>query len=133
MIEVTCAIIVDGDGKVLVAQRSASMKLPLKMEFPGGKVEPGETPEAGLLREIKEELNLDVEIIAGMPATVHAYPDISIKLMPYVCRITGGSISLKEHAAYVWLVPGELIEQDWAEADIPVLHHYLSYLSLNNY
>jgi 8-oxo-dGTP diphosphatase len=127
MIEVACAVIIRDDGRVLVTQRSSQMKLPLKMEFPGGKIEPGETAEACLIREIFEELEVDIAVVAMLPANEHDYPDFSIRLHPFVCRITGGSILLKEHAAYFWLGENELIDQDWAAADIPVVRNYLDY------
>ncbi|WP_316841838.1 (deoxy)nucleoside triphosphate pyrophosphohydrolase [Pedobacter gandavensis] len=126
MIEVCCAIIVNEEGRVLVTQRSARMSMPLKMEFPGGKIEPGESPEACLIREIKEELDLSIEIIAPRPASQHQYPAFSILLLPFICRIVGGTILLKEHAAYAWMEPSELLNCDWAEADIPIVHQYLN-------
>ncbi|WP_316752361.1 (deoxy)nucleoside triphosphate pyrophosphohydrolase [Pedobacter gandavensis] len=126
MIEVCCAIIVDEDGLVLVTQRSTSMSMPLKMEFPGGKIEPGESPEECLIREIKEELDLDVQIIAPRPAAPWHYPNFSILLLPFVCRITGGTIVLKEHAAYAWMAPSDLLNCDWAEADVPIVQQYLN-------
>lgn len=132
MIAVTCAVIVNEEGKVLVAQRSMMMKLPLKMEFPGGKIEAGETAEACLIREIKEELGVDIAIVSEMPANEHRYPEFSIRLIPYVCRVTGGSVVLREHAAYIWQVPDKLMDMDWAEADIPVVQHYLKHLGLKN-
>jgi len=126
MIEVACAIIVNPDGQVLVTQRSAVMKLPLKMEFPGGKVEKGETSSACLIREIKEELNLDIRVIFEMPANEHIYPDFNIRLIPFVCEITGGVIVLREHAGYCWLNVEELSDLDWAAADIPVMKNYIN-------
>lgn len=125
MLEVSCAIIINADQRVLVTQRSATMKLPYKIEFPGGKVEPGETPSQCLIREIKEELNLDVKPIFELPSNIHHYPDMVIKLIPFICEITGGNIQLKEHASYMWLQPKELEHLDWAEADIPIVKHYV--------
>jgi 8-oxo-dGTP diphosphatase len=125
MIDVACAIIVNPRGQVLVTQRSTTMKLPLKMEFPGGKVEKGETLSACLIREIKEELNLDIRVIFEMPANEHVYPDFKIRLIPFVCEITGGVIVLKEHADYCWLDANELPDLDWAAADIPVMKNYI--------
>ena len=130
MIEVTCAIIINKDGQVLVTQRSAEMKLPLKMEFPGGKIEAGETAEQCLIREIKEELNLDIEIIQDMPANVHSYPDFSIKLMPFICRISAGTIVLKEHASWYWMEAVRLPGLDWAAADVPVMENYLKAIGM---
>lgn len=126
MIEVTCAVIVRDDGKVLVTQRSAEMKLPLKMEFPGGKIEPGETARVCVVREVFEELQIDIAVVSQLPANEHHYADFSIKLIPFVCKITKGSVVLKEHAAYSWLHKNELMDLDWAAADIPVVRNYLS-------
>jgi 8-oxo-dGTP diphosphatase len=129
MINVTCAIIVDDTKNVLVTQRSALMKLPLKIEFPGGKIEEGETPSECLVREIKEELNLDIKILFEMPANIHHYVEFSINLIPFVCKVIGGSIELREHASYQWLNSSELLDQDWAEADVPIVENYLSALN----
>jgi len=126
MIDVACAIIVTAEKQVLVTQRSSDMKLPLKIEFPGGKVEAAEMPIACIVREIKEELNLDIQPVFEMQPHVHSYPDITIRLIPFVCRVIGGEIKLREHLTYAWLAPEELMDLDWAEADIPVLKRYLT-------
>ncbi|XHR94458.1 (deoxy)nucleoside triphosphate pyrophosphohydrolase [Mucilaginibacter sp. UC70_90] len=123
MIKVTCAIIVNAGGLVFAAQRSATMSLPLKWEFPGGKIEPGETAEACLIREIKEELHVDVEIVSSLPANTHQYPNVTIQLIPFVCRITSGQIVLKEHFDFKWLHKDELLALDWAEADVAVVEY----------
>ena len=122
---VTCAIILNPKNQILVTQRSSTMHLPLKWEFPGGKIEANETPEACLVREIKEELNIDIEIIEGLNANDHQYPDKFIRLMPFICRQTGGEIILKEHAEYKWLDRKDLLDLDWAEADVEVVREYL--------
>lgn len=122
---VTCAIILNPKNQILVTQRSSTMHLPLKWEFPGGKIEANETPEACLVREIKEELNIDIEIIEGLNANDHQYPDKFIRLMPFICRQTGGEIILKEHADYKWLDRKDLLDLDWAEADVEVVREYL--------
>jgi len=125
---VTCAII-ENDGKVLCAQRSESMHLPLKWEFPGGKVEDGEDPEDCLKREIIEELGIEISIIERLPSTIHRYPGrISFELIPFLCRLVGGELYIREHRQVKWLEKSELSEIDWAEADIPILGHFL-----NNY
>lgn len=120
MIQVTCAIIEHGD-KVLICQRSETMKLPLKWEFPGGKIEPFETKEQCIVREIKEELNLSVEVLRPLAEVTHRYPDFSINLMPFVCRLLGGNLKLKEHKQAIWVDKSDLKNYDWADADVPVV------------
>jgi 8-oxo-dGTP diphosphatase len=129
VIDVTCALIIDKHGSVLAAQRSSQMSLPLKWELPGGKIEPNETPQQCLTREIKEELNIDIEIVNSLPSNTHNYPTITIKLIPFICKHIKGEIELKEHAQYKWLNTNELLDLDWADADIPVLNHYLNSLN----
>ena len=126
MINVTCAIIEQAD-KVLCAQRSEQMNHPLKWEFPGGKQEAGETLETCLVREIQEELGLVIVIREKLPASRHQYHNAKeICLHPFICTVQTGEILLKEHKQIAWLKPHELQALDWAEADIPILHHYLS-------
>ncbi|KAA5545791.1 (deoxy)nucleoside triphosphate pyrophosphohydrolase [Adhaeribacter rhizoryzae] len=126
MIEVTCAII-EKDDKVLCAQRSELMKLPLKWEFPGGKLETGETLEDCLIREIKEELGVEISIKMKLPPNIYAYDNSKeICLYPFICTIQSGAIFLKEHKQVIWLKLNELEILNWAEADIPILNHYIS-------
>ena len=124
-IRVTCAII-ECEGRVLVVQRSEIMNLPLKWEFPGGKIENGEQEEACIVREIKEELNLDIVLLNKLTTTLFDYPNMSIELIPFVTKQVGGQIKLMEHADYKYLEKDELLNLDWAEADIPVIKEYLN-------
>jgi len=124
MIDVTCAIIIEGN-KILVTQRSEKMSLPLKWEFPGGKIEENETAENCILREIKEELNLDIEIITRLESKSFNYPSFSINLIPFISKYLSGVIYLNEHKDFKWLTKEELILLDWAPADIPILHEFL--------
>ena len=126
MIQVSCAIIVNSIGKVLVTQRSALMPLPLKWEFPGGKIEDNETAEECLIREIKEELNIEIEITGSLSPNDHQYPDKLIRLIPFICRHKDVEIVLKEHADYKWLDVKDLLDLDWAEADVPIVKRYLN-------
>lgn len=128
MVNVSCAIILDGSGRVLVTRRSANMPLPFKWEFPGGKVEPGETPESCLVREIHEELDVEIEVLEQREPNIHNYGTKSIRLIPFTCRIISGEIHLKEHEAYRWLEPGGLSDLDWAEADVPIVKDFLKCL-----
>ena len=126
-LHVTCAII-EQDGCVLAAQRSRSMAMPLKWEFPGGKIKPGETPEHCLCREIAEELAVKVAVHHALAEKTHAYPEFTIILYPFVCSIISGAITLREHAAVTWLRREDLASLDWAEADRPVLATYLQFV-----
>lgn len=125
LIHVSCAII-EKEGLVLVTRRGPQMSHPGKWEFPGGKLNSGETPEQCLVREIQEELALGIEITRQLRPSTHDYPNLSVTLYPFICTITGGEILLHEHSAFAWLTPSQLATLDWAEADIPVLHHYLA-------
>lgn len=124
-IHVACAII-ERDGLVLAAQRGRSMNMPLKWEFPGGKIEPGESPQACLHRELQEEMGVAVDIVAELEQHRHHYPHFTITLYPFVCRIAAGNICLYEHEAVKWMMPHRLDELDWADADGPVIASYLT-------
>ena len=101
------------------------MSLPLKWEFPGGKIDQGESPEDCLRREIAEEMNIHVLVGSSLPPSTHNYSAFSITLYPFICSIESGDIALAEHSAIAWLVPEQLHALDWAEADIPVVESYL--------
>ncbi len=124
-LHVTCAII-ERDGLILAAQRSADMNMPLKWEFPGGKIDSGETPEECLRREILEEMGIRIRVEESLPSSTHQYPALKVTLYPFICSIESGEIILHEHSAISWLSPSELHTLDWAEADLPVIAAYLS-------
>lgn len=124
-VQVACAII-ESAGKVFVAQRSAKMVLPLKWEFPGGKLEDGEMPADCLRREIAEELGVSVRVGIGLKPSTHRYETAIITLHPFICEIESGAITLHEHSDSIWLERGLLHQLDWAEADLPVLAEYLA-------
>ena len=121
---VTCAII-ENENRVLVVQRSKKMKLPLKWEFPGGKIEAGESEQECLKREIKEELNIEIQIIKKLTPSSYHYPEISIELIPFIAKQTGGELKLNEHSDYKYCERKELLNLDWAEADVPIVKEYL--------
>lgn len=129
-IEVSCAII-EADGLVLIAQRSESMSMPLKWEFPGGKFHAGESPEDCLRRELIEELSIEVEVLIPLPPASYDYPGFSITLFPFICKVVSGEMRLHEHSAIRWVLPEELCRVDLAEADMPVVASYLSNLGLS--
>ncbi|PZV79593.1 8-oxo-dGTP diphosphatase [Algoriphagus aquaeductus] len=121
IIPVTCAIIIH-QGKVLLAQRSEVMDLPGKWEFPGGKVEMGEDPKACLIREIGEELGIQILIKTELTPVDFDYPTKKIRLIPFVADWTGGEIILAEHAQVGWYDQNQLFLLDLAPADIPIVH-----------
>jgi 8-oxo-dGTP diphosphatase len=124
-IGVACAII-SIDQRYLVVQRSNSMNLPLKWEFPGGKIEPNETEEECIKREIKEELNIEISLVKRLSSTFFEYPSIAIELIPYLANYESGKINLKEHKQYKLLSKEELSSLDWAEADLPIVKEILT-------
>lgn len=129
IIDVICAVIIDGD-KVLVAQRSNNMSLPLKWEFPGGKLHSGETEEECVLRELKEELNIDIKIIARFAVSKFEYGSDTINLISFISTHESGQIQLSEHQRVEWKKRSDLADLDWAPADIPIVHklicsHYI--------
>ncbi len=130
IIKVICAIIKKNDS-VLVVQRSETMNLPLVWEFPGGKLEQMESERECIIREIKEELNLDIEPLVRLESHIFHYTTLSIELIPYIARTTGGEIKLTEHRDFLYLSVDELINLNWAEADIPIVHDYIKYAAGN--
>jgi 8-oxo-dGTP diphosphatase len=125
MIRVTCAII-EIRNKVLVVQRSDKMKMPLKWEFPGGKIEINESEEDCIKREIKEELNIEIGTVCRLAPSVFHYPAISIQLIPFISKYLNGVIKLREHSQYLWLEKKDLLDLDWAEADLPIVKEYIN-------
>jgi 8-oxo-dGTP diphosphatase len=124
-LHVACAII-EQNGTVLAAQRSASTTLPLKWEFPGGKIETGETPKECLTRELQEELGISVVIADALTPTTHSYPDFAVTLYPFICQQAGGSMTMYEHHALTWVEPQQMPGLDWAAADLPIIREYLA-------
>ena len=121
-IEVAAAIIFREE-KVLCVQRPENAKeyISLKWEFPGGKVEVGESREKALVREIREELSVDMEGSEFLMTVEHTYPDFHLTMHVYKGVVTNGEITLNEHIALKWLSVDELDQLDWAEADVAVV------------
>ena len=120
---VVVAAIIRYENKILCMQRNTSKHayLSYKYEFPGGKVEVGETHEAALKREIKEELELDIVLDKEFITVEHEYPDFKLTMYSWLCTAPGLEFTLKEHVAFQWLPVEELRSLDWAAADIPIV------------
>lgn len=109
------------DGLVLCARRGPGGATGGMWEFPGGKIEPGETPEAALEREIVEELGCRVRVGAEVTTTTHAYDELAVTLTTYWCELLDASPSTSEHEELRWLSPDELDSLAWAPADVPAV------------
>ncbi len=125
-IPVVCAVIEDGAGRLLVAQRPPDKHLGMKWEFAGGKVEEGEAPEAAIAREIREELGCEIVITRSLSRFTYDYQTVLIEMIPFVCTLAPGSPAPRahEHVALQWHIVSELRGIDLAPADWPVLDAY---------
>jgi 8-oxo-dGTP diphosphatase len=132
MIDVTCAIIRNEEDEVLIVQRGSKTDHPFKWEFPGGKVSAGETPEECIIREIEEELAMEIVIVAKLPHVEHDYGFREIRLIPFICDTLEELPFLAEHIAYRWVQPHELASVDFSEADIGVAKNYLEQAGSEN-
>jgi len=126
MIEVVCGIVEHADGRRLACLRPPGKHLGGQWEFPGGKVEPGETPDQALIRELREELGIEVEVGPALRSVEWNYPGGSIRLSPFLCRILGGTPQPIEHEEIRWCGAEALRALPWAAADVPVLEELLA-------
>ncbi len=120
-VHVVGAVIENEHNEILCALRSPNMVLANLWEFPGGKIEQGETPEQCLIREIDEELGCTIEVHELVEDVVHEYPTFIVHLLTYRASLTAGQPIAREHAELKWVPRQELEALEWAPADVPTI------------
>ena len=115
------AAVIEKDGKILIARRKRDDSQAGKWEVPGGKLKPGETPEACLNRELREELGIETEVGAFFCSSRFVSPHMAVELLVYRTSYVSGKIALHEHDRVEWVAPEALREADFSEADKPVV------------
>ncbi len=130
LVLVAAVALIDADGRVLLAKRPEGKSLAGLWEFPGGKVEPGERPEQALIRELKEELGIDVEASCLAPLTFasHAYEDFHLLMPLYVCRRWKGLVQAMERQELKWVFAKDLKNYPMPPADLPLIPHLMELL-----
>lgn len=121
-VEVVAAVI-QFDEKILCVQRGENKYdyISRKYEFPGGKIEEGETRKETIIREIKEELNMDIAVGEELTTVEYEYRDFCLTMHSFFCKCTDPTVLLTEHIDYKWLPISELGNLDWAAADVPIV------------
>ena len=130
LVLVAACALVDADGRVLIAQRPAGRPMAGLWEFPGGKIEASERPEQSLIRELKEELGIDVreDCLAPLTFASHAYPDFHLLMPLYVCRRWAGIAVAQEGQKLAWVRPNRLRDYEMPPADVPLIAHLTTLL-----
>ena len=123
LVLVAACALVDADGRILICKRPQGKQLAGLWEFPGGKVESGETPEECLIRELNEELGVNVTAacLAPFVFTSHAYESFHLLMPLYLCRRWDGFVSAREHEALAWVRPEKLSDYPMPPADVPLV------------
>jgi 8-oxo-dGTP diphosphatase len=122
---VTAGVVIR-EGRVLVARRKAGSHLGGLWEFPGGKLEPGESPEECLARELREELGISVRVGRVLETVYHRYPEKNVLLLFYACQITGGEPQALDAANVAWVRRAELSDLEWVPADVTFVERLAS-------
>jgi len=119
--QIVTAAVMEKDGKILIARRCRGDHLAHKWELPGGKLEPNETPEECLQRELREELGIETAIGDWVASSDYEYSHMKIRLMVYRVRHVSGAITVRDHEAIAWVSRDELAHFDFSEADKPII------------
>jgi len=130
IVTVAACALIDVDGRVLLAQRPEGKSMAGLWEFPGGKIEAGETPEQSLIRELEEELGITVKEACLAPLTFasHSYPDFHLLMPLYVCRRWDGMVTAREGQSLAWVRPNRLRDYPMPPADLPLIPHLTALL-----
>ncbi|MGE3832486.1 MAG: (deoxy)nucleoside triphosphate pyrophosphohydrolase [Parvibaculaceae bacterium] len=130
LVLVSAVALVDSDGRVLIAKRPEGRSMAGLWEFPGGKIEKGERPEPALIRELKEELGIDVSEACLAPLTFasHTYENFQLLMLLYVCRRWSGTVAALEGQEIAWVKPNRLRTYPMPPADIPLIPHLIDLL-----
>jgi 8-oxo-dGTP diphosphatase len=115
------AAILEKDGRIFIARRKQGSRLAFKWEFPGGKIEADETPEACLRRELQEEFGIDVIVGSFVGRSSHRYPHGEIELLAYRVTHVSGDFQLRDHEEILWVWPNDLHFYDFSDADLPIV------------
>jgi 8-oxo-dGTP diphosphatase len=120
---VSAVALIDADGRVLLAERPAGKSMAGLWEFPGGKVEPGETPEAALIRELHEELGIETwdSCLAPLTFASHSYDDFHLLMPLFACRKWQGIVTAREGQRLIWVRPNQMRDYPMPPADLPLI------------
>jgi len=128
-IEVVAAVLINKENKIFCAQRKDAGELALKWEFPGGKIEPGESHKEALTREIEEELSTKITLTKFIMTIKHQYKTFHLTMHAYYCKVINGNLTLNEHKNSKWVAKEDLLQLDLAAADIPIVKKIISQMS----
>ena len=126
LVKVVAAIIENQQNEILCALRSPRMAIPNRWEFPGGKIEAGETLKEAIEREIREELDCEVEFIDSFNDNTHEYDKFIVNLITVKCKLISGAPTVSEHSKLIWLLRENLLSLNWAPADIPAVEQLVA-------